>query len=547
MVVYLPVVPHPLGLGFLEGPMRVQEQVVRTTVSAQLQAALDMRAGGTYLLQRSAASKVSPHHLYVLPHVGGAACFASFKNCADNVRTALLERVFYHQTRPGVFEAPVIPTAEQIGDCVGAFQRALRYRVNRLTPVPLLEYPSRTYRGRKLALYQGAAEKVATRGPLKSDSYLSTFLKHEKLLVGTKRVVPRVIQPRRPEYNVAVGRYLHQLEHFLYRDIDSVFGRPTVMKGYNAYEQGAHFSREWARYKCPRALGLDASRFDQHVSVPVLRWEHSVYDLYYRCPELRALLKWQLHNRGFVRTADATFQYAVHGGRCSGDMNTAMGNCLVMCALVYGLMAECGLVRASSTRVSLFNNGDDCVLIGERGDVELLEARVVAFFARAGFVMKVEPIVSVLEKVSFCQTSPVYDGRDWRMVRDPRASLSKDATLLGRAFAEQPRLSAQLYAIGQCGLALTGGLPLLQQYYTTVQGPNGPSRGVDERLYSSGFFQLARGLAPRARDITAEARVSFALAFDIPPDLQRALEEELRGIQLQPGPVQDQAVPHILL
>ena len=338
-----------------------------------------------------------------------------------------------------------------------------------------------------------------------------------------------------------------QLEHFLYRDIDSVYGRPTVMKGYNAYQQGAYFATEWARYRSPRALGLDASRFDQHVSVPVLRWEHGVYDLYYRSPELRRLLQWQLRNRGFVRTADATFRYSVRGGRCSGDMNTAMGNCLVMCALVYGLLAELGLTRSSGTRVSLFNNGDDCVLIGECGDIAAIEQRVAGHFSRAGFVMKVEPIVDVLERVSFCQTNPVYDGSDWRMVRDPRVSLSKDVTLLSHVFAVQPRLSAQLNAIADCGLALTGGLPVLQQYYTALKCP-GRARGVDERFYASGFYQLSRGLVARVRRITSEARVSFARAFGIPPDLQIAIENDLQSmIPLRLGPVHDQAIPHLLL
>ncbi len=534
--------------GFLEGPRRVRAISTRTLVSAGMQLQLARARAAPFLHVEAACGKVASHDLYVLPYLSGVKEHVSCDANLVNVQTALLERVFFHEVRPSVFEAPAVPTAGQIGSLLAPFLRQLRYKVNRLTPVPLLDYPASTYRGRKLALYQRAAEKVALRGPVVADSYLSTFLKHEKLPSGTKRVVPRVIQPRRPEYNVVVGRYLHQLEHFLYRDIDAVYGRPTVMKGYNAFEQGAFFSREWNRYHSPAALGLDASRFDQHVSVPLLRWEHAVYDLYYRSPELNRLLKWQLFNRGYVRVGDGLVKYAVRGGRCSGDMNTAMGNCLDMCALVYGLLAKLGLARPSGTGVSLFNNGDDCVIIGETADIRRIELEVNTFFALAGFVMKVEPVVFVLEQVSFCQTSPVYDGSEWRMVRDPRASVSKDATLLSRPFAEYPRLSVQLHAIGQCGLALAGGLPVLQQYYMTMCVSGSPGKGVDERFYSSGFYRLSRGLSARVRAITPEARVSFARAFGVPPDLQVAVEDQLASLgPIVFGPVQDQAVTTLLL
>lgn len=513
-----------------------------------MQARLSCARAPPYLNASEACGRMPSHDLYVLPYLTGQKEYVSCRACLENVRTALLERVFYHEIRPSVFEAPAIPTSGQIGRLLEPFLKRLRYKVNRLTPVPLLEYPSRTYRGRKLALYQRAAEVVASRGSARSDASLSTFLKHEKLPVGRKRVVPRVIQPRKPEYNVAVGRYLHQLEHFLYRDVDAVYGRPTIMKGYNAFQQGAMFSREWARYRVPAALGLDASRFDQHVSVPLLRWEHAVYDLYYRSSELRHLLCWQLLNKGYVRVGDGFVKYSVHGGRCSGDMNTAMGNCLDMCALVYGLLAKLGLTRASCTAVSLFNNGDDCVLIGELGDIRRVEKAVVEHFTLAGFVMKVEPVVTVLEQVSFCQTNPVYDGSEWRMVRDPRVSASKDATLLGRQFAEYPLLSSQLHAIGSCGLALASGMPILQQYYKTMRQSGSPGKGVDERFYSSGFYQLSRGLEARVVQVSDAARVSFARAFGIVPDLQVALESELAALApIRFGSVHDRAVPALML
>jgi hypothetical protein len=321
------------------------------------------------------------------------------------------------------------------------------------------------------------------------------------------------------------------------------------MKGYNAFQQGEMFSQAWSHYREPVALGLDASRFDQHVGTTALRWEHRVYDMYYRDPELRRLLKWQLRNLGFVRCPDGGLKYMVEGGRCSGDMNTAMGNCLIMCALVYGLLRKLGLASCNRAKVHLFNNGDDCVLIGEARDIDRVIWEVEEHFALAGFVMKVEPVVTVLEQVSFCQTQPIYDGLRWRMVRDPRVCLSKDATLLSRQYAVQPRLSTQLSAIGDCGLSLTTGLPVMQCYYNAMRrGGKFDRRYVDERFYDSGFYRLSIGLLVESSIITDAARLSFALAFGIVPDLQVELERYYDNLDLTTlGPVQDQECTRILV
>lgn len=71
------------------------------------------------------------------------------------------------------------------------------------------------------------------------------------------------------------------------------------------------------------------------MSVQALKWEHSIYNAMFRSDELAELLGWQLTNKGFARTTDGLIKYEVKGCRMSGDMNTALGNCMIMCALVY--------------------------------------------------------------------------------------------------------------------------------------------------------------------------------------------------------------------
>lgn len=505
---------------------------------------LECNRGGRLFVPLSGRGRMRMNDVFLLPGMAGRQRFTAFVNCVENVRTAMLERVFFHCV-DGVFSLPHVPDREEVDCMLDGFVKDFKHGVVSLTPVPLSGYAKRFYRGRRLCLYQRSEDTVLRRGALHSDSRLGGFLKYEKLPVGAKRVVPRLIQPRTPEYNVAVGRFLRPLEHVIYRAIERLFGAPTVMKGFNASELGSMMHEAWMSYNDPCALGLDASRWDQHVSVNLLAWEHSIYDMYYRDPELRRYLEWQLHNWGFIVCADGGFKYATDGTRCSGDMNTALGNCLLMCAIIYSLLKILGLAKEGNVAVRLFNNGDDCVLIGERADIMRIRERVVPFFHTLGFVMKVEEVVFELEKVSFCQTQPLYDGASWRACRDPGVSLTKDATILGEHFARPLTLPSQLYVIGKCGLSLCGGLPVLQEYYTACIRCGSATGTVDERFYGSGFYQLSRGMNEGYREVTDAARLSFARAFDIMPDTQMELERYYRGVSSLVGPIHDREVERV--
>ncbi len=467
---------------------------------------------------------VTPRNLYKLDGLGTNARFASFTDCLENVRCAILERVFLHRVN-GVFTRPLVPTSEHVMATLLPFTKAFSRRIRPATPVPLMEYPKSAYSGRKLLLYERAALRVQTRGIMHSDSKLATFTKHEKIQVGVKRAVPRVIQPRKPEYNVAVGRYIRHLEHSVYHIISTLFKFPTVMKGLNAFQVGECFHSAWTTFRDPVGIGLDASRFDQHVSKPVLEWEHQIYMRYYpRCAELAKLLSWQLHNSGVARASDGTVWYKTTGSRCSGDMNTSMGNCLVMTACLYSYIRSLGLAVGPGNCV-VFNNGDDCMVILERKHEALFRSNLSRFFGDLGFVMEIEPTVDVLEKLSFCQTQPLFDGRGWRMVRDPHISLSKDATFLTLRQVTSD-LSTQLYATGQCGLCLCSRIPILQSYYQAMlRGKTVTKRGyVDPRFYETGFYRMSFGCKADVGDVSDAARVSFYRAFGIVPDLQVQLE-----------------------
>jgi hypothetical protein len=476
--------------------------------------------GGEVVLVRRDARRERDHALVGVSGFRGSKEFVSFSDCATNMLTALRERVFYHVVQ-GVASAPHVPQREVVQNILTGFMRKVRRAAFVSIPVPVLEYPA-CYTGSRRALYERAAQKVSERGWSKGWSVLKTFIKHEKIeATPGKRLVPRVIQPRAPEYNVVVGRYLRHLEHPIYRIIDSICGGPTVMKGYNAFEVGGHMAAAWGEFRKPVGIGLDASRFDQHISRPILEWEHSVYALFYKGEdraEIARALQCQLVNTGFASTPDGTYRYQREGCRASGDMNTALGNCLVMCAMVYAYMHS---IHVAKWR--LLNNGDDCVVIVEDGDLPKF-ASLPTFFGSLGFIMTVEEPVRVLEQVEFCQTHPVWDGVAWRMVRNVRTAISKDSTML-QSFRDDVEYAHYRYVVAQGGLSLCCGIPMMQQYYETFGRGSCAGTMRDQRILESGFLRLAHGLQAKQLPISDDARVSFWRAFGFTPSEQLAWED----------------------
>lgn len=391
------------------------------------------------------------------------------------------------------------------------------------------------YTGSKRRRYEVAATQFKRIGVRRKDAYITGFVKDEKLDLSLKEnPVPRLIQPRKPVYNVALGRFLNRkVEKKIYHSLMCLMHNqqidlgadhtmlPVVFKGLNAEVRGRTIASVWGRYTNPVAVGFDASRFDQHVSQAALRMEHSVYNHLYKNPELAKLLSWQLTTLGFCVSKDGWVKYKQVGGRCSGDMNTSLGNVLIMCLLWHAYIAEHGL------RCSLVDDGDDCVLIMEQRDLPGLN-QVEDWFLAMGFTMVREQPVHTLERVVFCQAQPVFDGANYIMCRDPRRCLFKDNLMLGKGDVAQ-----QLDAVGMCGLSLTGGLPVMQAYYASMT----TRRDSYANPLKSGMDYLALGMTRRFSDIADSARVSFWRAFNICPATQGLLEEYYTSVVTTPANV----------
>jgi hypothetical protein len=462
--------------------------------------------------------------------VNGASppvCFRAHNNGVVTLERAVNERVFYVSGPTGFVEPPRPQSGDFFNGRLRAFRAAMMDHLFTTTPVPYEQFVG-MYRGRRQKVYQAAADSLL-RGETISqlDAETRPFVKAEKVNFTAKSdPCPRVIQPRSPRYNVEVGRYLKPVEERIYEVITCVFGSKTVFKGMNALRQGTLMKKKWDRFRNPVAVGLDASRFDQHVSVSALQWEHSVYAMFFRNPRpLLRLLSWQLRNKATAYCGDGLISYVTEGCRMSGDMNTALGNCLLMCAMVW---SYCKHKQVAA--FELANNGDDCIVIMEASDLGRFSGGLDEWFREMGFTMKVEAPVSIFERIEFCQTRPVLGADGWRMIRIPQIAMAKDCISL-TPVDTKVQYEGWMAAVGLGGLSLTGGIPVWQSFYRSfIRASNGAKPRVDDQ--HTGFKMLGEGLEPKARPITQESRFSFFLAFGVTPDMQVEIERHYDSLDL---------------
>lgn len=446
-------------------------------------------------------------------------------NSADCMTTAaaILERMIYAKVNGKLLRRQG-ESYDYYNNILGTFKdKIVKAMGGRATPVSPQEFVD-MYKGRKRTIYDNHLDEYISSGVKKCHALFKTFMKVEKV-PGNKS--PRTIQPRSPTYNIGLGRFLKPNEKPIFRAIAKVFNqRYTVFKGLNANDMGKELRIVWDKYSKPVAVGLDASRFDASVDRGLLEWEHSLYNILFTNKELKRLLSYQLDNVGAAYCADGKIKYKVSGGRGSGDMNTSLGNSLIMCAIVWTWLHKKGV------KASLVNNGDDCVVVMESTSYDEFSSGFDAFCKQLGFTMVVEQPVMEFENIEFCQTHPVLIGGQWRMVRNIDTAREKDSMCL---FPLDSKRAAQawMYAVGECGLALCSGVPIMQEMYLAYMRHGRKSKMSEAVFMQSGSRMMAGNMESKQKEVDADARVSFFLAFGYTPDEQIAMEEYYKNWQFE--------------
>lgn len=443
----------------------------------------------------------------------------------DTLSCALLERMYYCKVGND-YLAPPVPSRTHIDATLTEFTKRLKKQLpisTRISPEQFVEM----YTGRKKTIYSNALPEFYERGVLEEHARSVAFVKCEKV---PAEKAPRCIQPRHPVYNVGVGSYLKPIEHSVYRAIARVFGsRVTVVKGFNVEQVAQIVEEKWHGFADPIAVGLDATKFDMHVSKSMLEWEHSIYLYMFRHDrELARLLKYQVFNKGAGYCDDGKLKYKVKGRRFSGDMNTALGNCLIMCAMIYCY------AKSRGVKIDLMNNGDDCQVFMEKKDLAKFMLGLDDWFLQLGFRMTSETPASHISEVEFCQMR--YIRRQIggsTMVRNiPKAREKDSMSLIPHTTAKS--YQKWLYSVGECGISLCAGIPIMQSMYQCYMrnGLKG-SKMRSSVQFDSGMERLAKGLHPKHLTVSDEARVDCFIAWDITPDEQREIESYYDSLILE--------------
>lgn len=401
----------------------------------------------------------------------------------------------------------------------------------------------RSYTGSKRLLYAKAQEWTSLNEVTRSEATLRSFGKYEKVVWDSDQkdyddVVMRLIQPRSPNYCFELAKFIKPLEPLLINQINGMFNPTlkhlkTVLKGMNTHAVAEIVVEKWNHIgEDVVCVMLDAKRFDQHVSEHALRWEHEIY-LRYTPPHLRSRLRYlldmQIENYGRATAIDGSFKYKVKGGRMSGDMNTSLGNTLIMCSLIKDYMAHCCI-----SNFQLVNNGDDSGVMIRLKDLDKFLDELSSWFVKRGITMSMDGIAYDVSEISFCQCSPVLTSNGWNMVRNVYRCLAKDPVSL-KSIVSRKEFAGFLYSVGCGGMSLNYGVPVLQSYYNCFV-KNALRLGYSEtqldrtknKFYDPDLQYKLYGKVDSKRrnpEISLNARSSFDRAFGMSPREQRRLEK----------------------
>lgn len=454
----------------------------------------------------------SRRHLirFVPPVYGLWHCF-THSSCICNDIIACFNRVV------GKVPLPTAAGVRLVRKEILHFQR----KIGTLLPLTLEETLS-TFKGAKNKLYKRAYDSLLVEPFGDKDGRIKSFVKAEKFNPLEKvNPDPRMIQARDPRYNLHLAAYLRGIEHFVYGL--TVGGVKCVAKCLNPAQRYDMLAAKWAMFKDPVCFSVDATRFDKHVASEMLDVEHDFYESCYPGdPFLKRLLKYQKLN---VCTTNNGLRYTVKGMRMSGDMNTGLGNILLMIAMLLAALHHL-LVKA----FQLMDDGDDCLVVTERSDFEKLRLNLPKVFLSFGQELKIENVAYDIRDVVFCQSKPTWNGDRYVFARNWRKVLSQSCC--GTKHWNDPKMVRPLFGlIGDCELATHGGIPILEPYAIRLQQLSNGARARLETLDSSYQYRVGSwGLdlsSVKPKGITWKARLEFERTWGVSIVEQMAIEDTI--------------------
>lgn len=386
------------------------------------------------------------------------------------------------------------------------------------------------YTGAKRTRYQQAVDDLRAHPLVPRDASIKAFVKAEKTDFSKKENPdPRMIQARSMRYNCLISQFLNPIERWLYTNWKSPYTNlPMIGKCLNLSERADMLQNKMSCFRRPVVVSLDASRFDQHVSREQLQLEHRFYLRMNPSRMFAWLLRMQLDNKC---ATTQRIKYKTRGKRMSGDKNTAVGNCVDTIIMVATVMRWLGIHAWD-----VLDDGDDCLLIMEHGQLPRFKENCQAMFLQFGHEMKVENIAYDMAEVEWCQCKPVeLSPGQWKFVRKPLKVLSTTLTGVSH-WQEKKTLVNYIHTLGVCEMIMSQGVPVLQAFAESIIRNSAGGQLVKIEEYDPLFYRFQSELRDYnlkflARvpsvPISTAARMSFAKAFGIEPALQRIYEQQL--------------------
>jgi hypothetical protein len=129
-----------------------------------------------------------------------------------------------------------------------------------------------------------------------------------------------------------------------------------------------------------------------------------------------------------------------------------------------------------------------------------------------------------LDCIEFCQMHPIMTHNGLNMVRNIKTALQKDTMCVMPLDAKSA--PKWMYAVGECGLAICSGVPIMQSFYQAYMRNGNPQSKMTEAVGMASGLRMMRGeLESKCSPITDGARLSVFTAWGITPDEQTALED----------------------
>lgn len=369
------------------------------------------------------------------------------------------------------------------------------------------------YIGRKKTIYRNAKGDVDCFPITSRDRFVSSFIKAEKISDPTRD--PRMIQARSPRFNYALGNYLKPIEHKLYnikgtRQLRHWLPKGRLIaKGRDLRSRARLLLQKMSLFPETWCISIDASRFDAHVTKRMLQAEHTIYETVYgNDKQLRRLLSYQINNRGVTKNG---IKYMCPGGRMSGDMNTALGNCMLMVLMLGVTMRQVGL---KPSQWNMLCDGDDTLIFLPHNKLHLAD-QILGTLEGFGHKIKFEGCTKNPYEVTFCQGQVIETYEGPKFVQTPSREMSR-LLCSAKHYREPKSINKVLAQIGHCSLAINMGVPVLQSWALAILRN---SKGAKPWEGDGGYLRkAAREIKSHNNEIhplpiTTEARYTFQEAF----------------------------------